>query len=528
MNTRLAAALLFVAAQLSAQQQKSPPRPAQQPAQSDPSQSMGGYQGTVVSTTGVPVGDARLMLQSYSGSQQTQSTVSSLDDKFVFAQLDPGRYFLRVIRPGFIMSNDKQRGSPSIEVKAGDVVTGNITMAPESSITGRVINSDGEPVEFASVQAVKIAQFQAGRTTNERGEFRLYGLAPGKYLVRATPAQLDMRPEIRSDGSREQQDIPTFYPNSTAIEGAMRVEVPDGGSATGIEIRLQRAPVVGASGSVRNADEKDYPNFILESGYSRSGMLRAPRFKDGHFSFLRIAPGKYSLVAFVYGESGFRRSSTPLELEIGDQDLQNLDIDLQPPMELEGRIRWTDEDKGKTVNLQEINLYDNTRIQFNGMPRGQINPDNTFKITGVMRDRYPITIRGNAGPYPVQSVEIGGVDAPDRLLDVRQGATGPVTIVLSTDTGDIAGTISSPKPFSIVLLMADRSAGMNRARTARPDANGAFQFKSIPIGEYKIVVVDERDSPEITSSGKLGFYEVDAKEIKLRPNDSLTIDLKQP
>jgi hypothetical protein len=123
---------------------------------------------------------------------------------------------------------------------------------------------------------------------------------------------------------------------------------------------------------------------------------------------------------------------------------------------------------------------------------------------------------------------MGGVEMQDRTLDLRHGAVGPVTIVLSPDTGAIAGKVENARPSAAVVLMPAHAAGRGQIRQIPLDANGQYQFKPIPVGDYKLVVVDGRDIPEILGSGVLGFYEEDARPIKVRVQDSLTIDLKQP
>jgi len=309
----------------------------------------------------------------------------------------------------------------------------------------------------------------------------------------------------------------------------MRVEVGEGASATGIEVRLARAPVVSVSGVIKGAGEKDYPNFFLEpSGGPFGGMMmRPPRVKDGRFSYPRMAPGRYILLAVSWGEAGPKAWSEPIDLDVADKDVDNLELNLQPPVDLEGVVKWTDEDKGKAETLGQLELTQN-RVQVAGTLAAEIEDGNKFHLKGAGRDRYPVLVTTSKGGAPaIQSVEMGGVEMPGGVLDLRYGAAGPVTIVLSPDTGQISGKLENAKASSVVALVPEPS-GRGRPTQAPLGPNGEYEFKSVPVGDYKLVVLDVADLGEVFGSGLLGYYEAGAKQVKVRAQDTLTIDLKQP
>jgi hypothetical protein len=61
-----------------------------------------------------------------------------------------------------------------------------ITMTPTGVITGRVVDEYGDPVADVYVRAsLKDSVFET--TTNDLGEYRLFGLPPGAYTVSAAP-----------------------------------------------------------------------------------------------------------------------------------------------------------------------------------------------------------------------------------------------------------------------------------------------------------------------------------------------------
>src|SRR6185503_1926865 len=69
-----------------------------------------------------------------------------------------------------------------------------LKLTPQGVIIGRVYDQDGDPVENAQVQVMRYTYPRGGRqlstvgtgSTNDLGEYRVAGLAPGRYYVSAT------------------------------------------------------------------------------------------------------------------------------------------------------------------------------------------------------------------------------------------------------------------------------------------------------------------------------------------------------
>src|SRR5205085_75774 len=76
-----------------------------------------------------------------------------------------------------------------------------LVMTPEGTITGRVVDANGDPLSRASVQALKVAYQFNGRAlvtvesvpSDDNGNYRLFWLPPGQYYISATPADDRLR-----------------------------------------------------------------------------------------------------------------------------------------------------------------------------------------------------------------------------------------------------------------------------------------------------------------------------------------------
>jgi hypothetical protein len=130
-----------------------------------------------------PVAHARVMLTSVEG-RLADSRVADTDDRgrFIFRGVIAGTYRLLAQHDAFVRATGQ-----TVTITPGqalrDLV---IAMTPTGVITGRVVDEYGDPVPDVYVRAsLKESVFET--TTNDLGEYRLFGLPPGAYTVNAAP-----------------------------------------------------------------------------------------------------------------------------------------------------------------------------------------------------------------------------------------------------------------------------------------------------------------------------------------------------
>src|SRR5207244_2358864 len=119
--------------------------------------------------------------------------------RFSFLNVPPGEYRLQASRLGPYITAEygqrkpDERGTP-ITIQSGQKITEiRLQLAPTSSISGRILDNDGEPLGRVEVQALR-SMYRDGHRglkpvqtvmTNDLGEYRLRLLQPGRYYVRA-------------------------------------------------------------------------------------------------------------------------------------------------------------------------------------------------------------------------------------------------------------------------------------------------------------------------------------------------------
>jgi hypothetical protein len=215
----------------------------------------GTLSGRVVSTEGTPVRRAQVQLAA-SDARVRQMATSDNEGRYTFTQLPAGRYTLRASKGGYVNvafgQSALNQPVPPIILGEGESLSGLTIILPRgSAVTGRVTDEFGEPVLQAQVQAMRF-QFQADGErrlvpsaaqvmTDDLGQFRLYGLTPGEYVISATtrPAFTGMPANRFTQDDPEEGYAPTFYPGTSNPAEAQPLTV---GLGQELSVQLQLVP----------------------------------------------------------------------------------------------------------------------------------------------------------------------------------------------------------------------------------------------------------------------------------------------
>lgn len=196
--------------------------------------------------TGEGLRNARIQLRMRDAAAQILrgafTTTTDGEGDFAMVGLAPGTYELIVQRTGFLSTTYGARGENALgsplTLKPGAAIRRlRVEMKPGGVIAGRVVDEYGSPVERARVQVMRYRYLsgertlspQARATTNDLGEYRAFGLAPGRYYVQASPTITITGSVDRSagDGPREGY-VPIYYPGVTDVAQASPIDVAEG------------------------------------------------------------------------------------------------------------------------------------------------------------------------------------------------------------------------------------------------------------------------------------------------------------
>src|SRR5687767_3015755 len=220
----------------------------------------------IAADTGTPIRRAQININSRDA-QFNRSVTTDGDGRYELATLPAGRYRLSVNKAGYValeygQARPFEAGKP-LDITAGQVLDKiDFSLPRGSAITGRITDEFGDPITDVLVQALRY-QFvngerslvDAGRVaqTDDLGAYRIFGLMPGDYIVRAS-----MRPNL-PPGPRAAETEPTGYPGTyfpgvSDVSQAQPVTATLGQEVSSIGFSLVPARLSRLSGVVTGSD----------------------------------------------------------------------------------------------------------------------------------------------------------------------------------------------------------------------------------------------------------------------------------
>ena len=318
------------------------------------------------------------------------------DGRFVFGALPAGSYTLSATKPGYITTfhGAKRPGhGPGVPIAIADGARVDVTLEilPGAAITGTITDALGNPTLGVPVVAVDLSPTRAAPparvVTDDRGMYRIFGLAPGDYLISAIP-RLVPTSVSRGLGGGETVGVteaevrwarglgalgplpppgrlvayaPIYYPGIADAAAAERVSLKVGEERSGVGMSIRVVPVATIAGTLIDGDGQPIASATVQLHPRRrdgpspvdalvsSGALVLPRatVSAPAFSIAGVAPGEYTIVART--GSGQRGAPPPdpagpgplwsvTDLSVDGNDQPNLVLRLLPGLKLSGSI----------------------------------------------------------------------------------------------------------------------------------------------------------------------------------------------
>ena len=434
---------------------------------------------------------------SVSGASGPTSYTASTDPlgKFAIADIDPGIYLLSAERNGFAPARDTTR----IKLDRGQKSTGQmVLLPPHAVITGKITDEDGEPVIGADVQVSTLSYSQGrkqlsragGATTNDLGEYRAFGLAPGKYWVSATARSNPVLPA-------QEEFTTTYYPRTTDAGSAMSLEVAAGAQLRNIDITLARVRTVSVRGKISTEIEGEkrivnvmlLPGMVMGIASMVGGHARRRSACRWQLRDCSVAPGTDTLqgMANVDGKS----HAAPIPLQVGSTNIENLQLTIRAGATINGKLRLEGRpEQDLAVYSVGLQVWESGGVLFNSLPAVKTQTDGSFQLTDLGVDHYGFFVNGLPEGHYLKSVRSGGTDVLVSGLEVSGGAA-PLEVLISPNAGGLEGTAMDPrsqKPAAgaRVVLVPQSKERAELYRAVEADDAGRFRFKTVVPGEYRV------------------------------------------
>jgi hypothetical protein len=509
-------------------------------------------EGTVInSVSGEPVKKAHVQLAPRVKGASTYSTVSDAAGHFLIDEVDAGRFQLVAYRSGYIQpssphGNAKYSGAFTLEKgqKMKEIV---LNLAPQGVISGRILDEDGDPLGNVGIQCLSMVYDRGKRrleghgqtTTNELGEFRLPGLSAGKYIVSATSKSNEMSQRVHERPLRsvraavEEADITTYYPSTINPGSASPIVVGAGAQLGGINITLTRIRTVSVKGHVstgtlsRRVDVMLFPREETPARFMAPDGTADPK---GNFQLNRVVPGSYILLAddAVERVEG-KRYSARMPLEVRDANIEGIELELEPPAEIQGRLVVEDNGDLKSNPFQLL-------LQSRS-PSGQATwlhllDESTFQVEEIgFEGPYDVLPSRLPGDFYVKSIRLGERDVLETGFDFTPGTKDVLTVVLNPNGGQIEGSVQNakdePATGAQVTLIPDAGhrSYSRYYKTADADQSGHFSIKGVAPGE-KIYAWEDIEAGAYQDPDFMKPHESEGQSVSIKERSHETFQLK--
>lgn len=516
--------------------------------------------------TGRPLKRARVIVAGTGAARQPRSAVSDERGRFQVSGLPAGAYTISARKTGYVDAMFGQRramrtGTP-VQIADGQQLSSvNLQLPPGGVITGRVLDEDGEPLARSFISVLRYQYVQGARRpvmagndqSDDRGQFRIYGLPPGEYYVGAAggpildrfltrTAETGSNPGGADDEARVDY-APTYYPGAASVAEASRVKLAVGQEVTGIDFQMQMLPMSTVRGVVAGAIGR--ANVVLvpddglpaDAGMMRGQGLRGATREDGTFTITRVPPGRYTVVARENDgrQAGAARAGIQPVTVAGEDVTVNLVMTagahVSGTITLEAAVTPVPKNfAGFRVNLAAL---EGVPVPGRLARPGEPAEDGMFSVSGLMPGRYVIRASGPAG-WTMKSVFLNGHDITDTPLDIRGDNVTDLNVIYTDRIAVMSGTVRDSKNApsagaTVIAFPADSkewSPQSRRIQSARADQNGVYRIAALPPGEYLLVAVDDVEQGEWFDPAYLEEVKAGATRVTLAEGEQKTQDVK--
>jgi hypothetical protein len=497
-----------------------------------------------------PIRFARVTLTNDSDEQKVLRGTTDADGRFTLKDIPSGDYRVAVTRNGYVSESYGARrpldpGLP-LTLSPGKQVDDLIfRMTPAAIITGHVRDENGEALSWTQVTALLTFFAQGKRnlmpasiaTVNDLGEYRLFNLPPGKYLLSAGYEMArSMSSMAITMGSREEHEglTTTYYPGTADPLQAVTVNVEPGAEMRSVDFFLRPSGVFHIRGRVSgvNPGRAGFGGAVmLRKGDSRLSAVvpertAAVKSEDGTFDIDQVASGSYELIAFEF--AGDSPRMTHRSVEVGGADVDGVNVAFEPGVTITGHLRWEDRAAAPNAPLQ-VSLEQDE--QFLGThPTAEVQPDGSFELKDVSVDSYWVNVTGPAPDAYLKSAQYGSSDAVGHFrVNSSSGAT--LELIASARGARIQGVVfnTDPVPVSgvwVTLIPEDSKRNQKRLyQSVRSRANGKFEFRGVAPGSYSLFSWENVEEHEWDDPGFLKPFESKGVSLRVVEGETRTADL---
>lgn len=527
---------------------REPAGPQTQPAGSS---SIDLYGRVIDGTTHAPIPDAVVTLGGRAG--PPTRVIVDPEGRFVFHNLTGGAATISATHGGYFGSGNGDR-DPAAPPRVVQIVPGEqpgaltLTLWKLGAISGTV-RADGTPLVGTEVRALR-RTLVAGSwrlatvsttMTDDRGRYRLSGLAPGEYVVTARPESdpetallvsvLAATPALSADvmaaATASGRGVPdrdasiktygtSFFRDATTATLATRLVIDAATDRAGVDFLLRSTRTFRVAGRLTGIDGPAEGLIVrlLPADSSIDGdaieIAAAACDTDGRFELSNITPGKYVVALLARppapppqpapppGSGPPAPPALPTEptwwartpLTVTTANVSGLNVPVRKGSIVSGRVEFAGQMPPPATEIAQIGirLDSANAVAVPGTPpwRGLVSADRSFTTMNVPAGSYFVRVTNVPRGWTVESARVGSRDALDEAIEIADANVNDVIIrFVDRPFGAITGTVqdATGAPLAdarILMFPATRTGPLDTSAQARRFK----QIRSTPTGTF--------------------------------------------
>jgi hypothetical protein len=446
--------------------------------------------------------------------------ITDASGKFVFSALEDGVYSIQVQADGYMPQAYATLGATAslVNVNGGQPTKDiNVALTPRANISGRLRDTSAQPLINVPVQLLRYAYDAQGQrsyqatgatTTDDRGEYRIAGVAPGRYWLLA--------------GRPPTEDY-AFYPGVKEVVNAVAIDLQPGMDLPSVDLTLEAKPrtlkVRGKIVDSRTGQPPARASVVVAPQVAglNAGTVTSSTYDSttGIFDIQGLSRGTYSLVAAVTDTASAQlgtviQASGLLQLNVATADVDGLNISVVPSGTLPGRVRVEGRSPAQLpVDRLIVRLVPLPGVVASMLSQnlsGPVSPDGAFQVGNIIPGDYRLdfyipTGNGAAAAAQYATMQAANAYIKDARLDGVDVLNAPIHFTGSTNKGieatlafgsgrvEVNVTDSRLQPVRAGRVVAVPERARFRTdlfRALSTDENGRSAFPALPPGDYKI------------------------------------------
>lgn len=440
------------------------------------------------------------------------SATTDADGRYKLSSVPAGSYRITAYAPAWVAKTEGNENwlGRILSVSEGENIEKiDFTLTRGAVITGRVSDSSGRglieenvliiPVDAEGKRINAPSNRASFGRTDDRGEYRVFGLAAGRYRVGAGPEPGDARGGIMSGGRYQR----TWHPDTTDEPSAKIVVVEAGEEADKIDIAMaaaEKREVYSVAGRVIDAatgapvSGAMIAHMQMKGDQPQSAAMNSTATNSGgEFRIDSIAPGSYQAMAFLM--EGGDAYSEPVRFEIDGGDVAGLEIRMRSGGSISGTVVVEGGAPPEVMALL-------TKVEIMARPisaapipffggRGNVKSDGSFRLGGLPPGKLALVYSNFIAPKGLSllRIEHNGVIGREIELKAGENVTG-VRFVLQYGSGVVDGRVevrNGTIPPGTRLFVGATRAGAPGPTAYRADVDnrGRFVIEGFSPGNYQ-------------------------------------------